>query len=751
MEPVRRKREDSSDEDDGGRFRKRTGEVKLWYVEKLMRRLSHQCGNSTEMKLGYLVHLLRHLRPELEEHLLSFLGICVGESPGQASVYATLVGLLNARSLELGFEIVHFMVRKLQECINMREWSKSRGIVHFLVDLYHCKVVTSSSLLDFLNSFVRECEDPSDQYDVLDSVPQTRRDWLATCVLSALPLIGQELQHKEAFERLMVTLQIYVKKRCALDSNTLAVWRDTEHLDHLELLWHQVDVMRQEQWSEPEHQLIPRPYLVFALSGAIPHPLPVFQVPVHEQGCRYPPLRATFRLFSDEMSCNYLPLPSAFSIERYLLEAQIQDLLYTHHLDKGFCADNLLCYAATKPHLAVHHSIVEVILGEMLQLPQSQWITLNYGAILVELRKRQPDKIPQILVHAADILFDRLDSMNVAVFDRLVNWLSHHLSNFGFTWHWKKWADCLPLPVDVSASSLSPKVVFLRELIKKCIRLSYHRRIAEILPDNLAGFLPPPALPRFKYVDQLLPGAKLSKELLEVMRTKDTSPEAISGVINAFNGIGPLLKTNVFTQNCLHLGAKSFSHTFAIITKYHLVFKELAGNDPEQQHAILSAIFEVWEDSDHLKFVVSEKLLRRTVLESRCIVSWVFGPLMHKELTKMYIWELLHSTVRWVKHLQKQNEVVSVDDPNETDYAVRGILLDILHRFVKVLSAAPQGKKGSEEELWFQWVLGRLLETLFIYAEDYKRMACKLIKISGETDLREDISKTIQSFLAHVI
>jgi len=155
-------------------------------------------------------------------------------------------------------------------------------------------------------------------------------------------------------------------------------------------------------------------------------------------------------------------------------------------------------------------------------------------------------------------------------------------------------------------------------------------------------------------------------------------------------------------------------------------------------------------DSEQFRLVVSERLVRMKVIEPRCIVSWIFGPLMRKELTKIYIWELLHSTVRHVKRVQKQNEVIDVDCPSGTDYAVRSILLDIVNRFVKALSAAPEEHEGSEEHYWFHWVLGRLQETLFLYADDYKNISCKLHKISEEADLRESISKTMQAFLTYV-
>ncbi|XP_037729488.1 nuclear cap-binding protein subunit 1 [Drosophila subpulchrella] len=753
MEPGRRKRADSSGDEVDDCRRKRTAEVKVATVDRLMRGLSYQGGTSIELKLENLSYLLRNeISPELRKHILQLLITCVGNHPGQASAYATFVGLLNIVNFEFAFECLAFMMQKLHETICNRDWFKVRGVVHFLVDLYNCHVVTSSSLLNFLAGFVKECENVTDADDEVDSVPQTRRDWLAYCVLSAIPLIGKDLQGKAGFERLMLTLQIYIKKRSTLPTAALCIWRDSKHRDYLELLWQRVDGLRREHWAEPEHQLIPRPYLAFdeALSIGPLHCLRDFKVAPHEHKCPYPPPRVSFCLFPYDTGDEHRELPHPLRIERHLLEVQIQDILKSFHLERRICADNLLAYAATKTQLAVYHCIVEVILSDMLHLPASEWININYGALLVELCKRQPEKVPRVVDHVALILFDRMDSMSVACFDRLVNWLSYHLSNFGFAFYWDKWGHSLRSSIVPSATNLQPKAVFLRELLKKCVRLSYPERIAQILPEFLAGFLPRTPIPHFKFVDETLPGAMLSKNLLETMRNKQSCPEMISTLINGTTGIAPLLKINVLTQNCLHLGSKSFSHTFAILCKYHSVFKELTAGESEKQHAILNGIFEVWVDSEQFRLVVSERLVRMKVIEPRCIVSWIFGPLMRKELTKMYIWELLHSTVRQVKRVQKQNEVIDVDCPSGTNYAVRGILLDIVNRFVKALSAAPEEHEGSEEHYWFHWVLGRLQETLFLYADDYKNISCKLHKITEEADLRESVSKTMKGFLTFV-
>ncbi|EDV48237.1 nuclear cap-binding protein subunit 1 [Drosophila erecta] len=756
MEPKtsgRRKRQDCPEEE--GDFRqKRTAELKLATVEKLMAGLSFQGGTSLKMKLANLVHLLNKggLRVELKKHIMNELITCVGNHPGQSSAYATFLGLLNVGDFEFASQCLSFMLQKANESMYTNDWDRCRGVVHFLVDLYNCQVIPSSSMLTMFAVLLKECEALMDPDDVVVA-PQLRRDWLAYCVLSAIPLIGRDLEGETAFEKLMVSLQIYIKKRCVQHTTMLSVWWDFKQSDYLELLWQQVDGLRQDRWAEPEHELIPRPYISFdnTLRHGQMHYIRDFELAPHQQGCRYPPPRVCFHIFFDDSVGEILHLPSPVRIERHLLEAQIQDVLHSYHKERKICADSLLGYAASKPELPVYHCIVEVILGEMLQLPTAQWININYGALLVELCKRQPDKVPQVVVMAMDILFDRLSSMSVACFDRLVNWVSYHISNFGFICQWSEWAESLPTPIDPSATNLHPKVVFLRELIKKCLRLSYQQRIAEIVPDILAGFLPPPAVPHFKFFDETLPGGILSKTLLEAMRSKESCPEMISKIINATTGVGPLLKINVFTQNCLHLGSKSFSHTFAILSKYHSVFKDLAAQDPEKQLAILNGTFDVWIACDQYKFVVSEKLVKMEIINYNNLVTWIFDPMMRKELTKMYVWELLHSAVRHLRRAERAVAVVDVDDPSASEPLVKGILLRIFQRFVKILSGAPEAEKGTEEHYWFQWVLGRLQEMLFIFADDFKIISNKLLKITEVTEVRPEITEIIEAFVAYTM
>lgn len=566
-------------------------------IDSMMHGLSFMGGSSIELKLENISCYLSKILESHMQDILHILGACVVEHPGHVSAYATFVGLANVRSYRFGSDCMQFMVQKLQYYLLQGEWLNARVILRFLVDLFNCNVITGSSLMRLLTAFVAECDDPGEPGDMADALPQERRDCLAFCVLSALPFVGKELEQKAGFQRLLVTLQIHVKKRIAPHAPILSVWRGGEgppQLDQLQSLWHQVKAMAEHQWPEPEHHLLPRPYLAFdeRLSAALQHSLPTFEVPHHEQGLTYPQSQVIFRLFEFRFTAEELKLPSALSIERYLLEALILDVLQSHHLDRKKCAKHLLSIAASKPALAVNHCIVEVILGEMLRLPKAAWPTINYGSILIELCRLLPYRMPPIVAQAANLLFSQLESMSVACFDRLVNWLSLHLSNFGFHWHWGQWAQDFLAPNNPSC--FHPKEIFLRELICKCMRcvslmastlgnllvvklsvsrLSYHRKIASLLPNGLARFLPPMPHPQYKYTDPLIPGATLSEQLLDAMRNKRCDADMVSTLLSGDSTIGELRKINVFTQNCLHLSSKSFSHTFATLAKYLKVFK----------------------------------------------------------------------------------------------------------------------------------------------------------------------------------
>ncbi|KAH8256607.1 hypothetical protein KR026_006080 [Drosophila bipectinata] len=777
----RRVREDSGDEENmeihpSKKRRLQPSRIKMLpnetYVDtfgRLMNALSIQNGCSIELKLEDLSYFFNEKLQGNKPAVLRTLASCVIEHPAHSSAYATFVGLLNIENYEFGGDCVHFIMKKLRTSMEQNHWKNCYGIMAFIVDLFNCNVVTCNSLMSLLTCFLSECVEVEEGDDVSDITPQARRDWLAFCVLSTLPSVGNELQQKAAnFQSLLLTLQIYVKKRIPLHAAMLGIWSGGSgcaQMDYLHLLWEQVRQLQIQEWEEPEHNLLLRPYLAFddTLSAALQHTLPPLKMPKHTLKSEYPPARVVFRIFDFSTCPDGLQMPPILSVERHLLEVQILEILKVHHLERKICADHLWNYAKSKPQIPVHFCIVEVIFGEMLQLPTSQWTTLVYGAILVELSKMQPDKIPMAVMQGADTIFAQLECMSVACFDRLVNFFSHYLNNFSFNWHWSQWAkDCKGASDPTSSQSFISgnfhfQAVFLRELIKKCRRLSYHENMLQVLPENALHFLPPPPLSHFRYIDDHVPGAKLSQHLLEAMRGRKAEPAEVSSILG-HTSILHLLKINVLTQTCLHIGSKSFTHTFATLARYKPVFKLLVKNESEQ-HAILKGVFEVWVRNEHFKYVVVEKLIRMQIVEPKYIVSFIFLPVLRGELTKMYMWEILHATIHIVKNpvrLFPKNR--SAEEKKEldkmigdTEIAVKGILLYVLQRFVKVLESSIPGAEGTNTRHWFQWVQGRMQEFLFIYSDDYKKMATKLVKICEESELPKCSIKVIQAYLAYTM
>ena len=83
----------------------------------------------------------------------------------------------------------------------------------------------------------------------------------------------------------------------------------------------------------------------------------------------------------------------------------------------SFSAAQLLSYPL-KTKIPLEYMIVEVMFSELFHLPNPHFLEIAYGSILIELCKLQPSTMPQVLAQATELLYERLDTMNVTCFDR---------------------------------------------------------------------------------------------------------------------------------------------------------------------------------------------------------------------------------------------------------------------------------------------------------------------------------------------
>ncbi|TSK45881.1 Nuclear cap-binding protein subunit 1 [Bagarius yarrelli] len=517
--------------------------------------------------------------------------------PEKLTVYTTLVGLLNARNYNFGGEFVEAMIRQLKETLKANLYSEAAYLVRFLSDLVNCHVIAAPSMLAMFENFVSVTQE--------EDIPQVRSDWYVYAVLSCMPWVGKELYEKKDVEmdHLLNQIDNYLKRREKTHVAMLQVWtaeKPHPQEEYLDCLWAQVQKLKKDRWQE-RHIL--RPYIAFdsVLCEALQHNLPPFTPPAHSDDAVYPMPRVVFRMFDYTDAPEGPVMPGSHSVERFVIEENLHCIIKSHWKERKTCAAQLLSYPG-KSKIPLNYHIVEVIFGELLQLPSPPHIDVMYTSLLIELCKLQPGSLPQVLAQATEMMYMRLDTMNTTCVDRFINWFSHHLSNFQFRWSWDDWSDCLTLDPE------KPKPRFVKEVLDKCMRLSYHQRIVDIVPPSFSALIPPEPLFHYKYGDESsssLPGFVMATTVGNAIKNR-VSIDAILALLKEMpnpnqdedddegDGFNPL-KIDVFLQTLLHLAAKSFSHSFGALAKFHQVLKTLTESDEGKLH-ILRVVYEAWRN-----------------------------------------------------------------------------------------------------------------------------------------------------------
>ncbi|XP_004711048.1 nuclear cap-binding protein subunit 1 isoform X1 [Echinops telfairi] len=647
------------DENNGGQPHKRrkTSDINETeeHLESLICKVGEKSACSLESNLESLAGVLEADLPNYKSKILRLLCTVARLLPEKLTIYTTLVGLLNARNYNFGGEFVEAMIRQLKESLKANNYSEAVYLVRFLSDLVNCHVIAAPSMVAMFENFVSVTQE--------EDVPQVRQDWYVYAFLSSLPWVGKELYEKKDAEmdRIFASTESYLKRRQKTHVPMLQVWNtDKPHPqeEYLDCLWAQIQKLKTDCWQE-RHIL--RPYLAFdsILCEALQHNLPPFTPPPHTEDSVYPMPRIIFRMFDYTDDPEGPVMPGSHSVERFVIEENLHCIIKSHWKERKTCAAQLVSYPG-KNKIPLNYHIVEVIFAELFQLPAAPHIDVMYTTLLIELCKLQPGSLPQVLAQATEMLYMRLDTMNTTCADRFINWFSHHLSNFQFRWSWEDWSDCLTQDPE------SPKPKFVKEVLEKCMRLSYHQRILDVVPPTFSTLCPANPTCIYKYGDESsnsLPGHSVALCLSVAFKSKATNAEIFTILKNIPNpnqeddddegfGFNPL-KIEVFVQTLLHLAAKSFSHSFSALAKFHEVFKTLAESDEGKLH-VLRVIFEVWRNHPQMIAVLVDKMIRTQIVDCAAVANWIFSSELSRDFTRLFVWEILHSTIRKMsKHVTK--------------------------------------------------------------------------------------------------
>jgi nuclear cap-binding protein subunit 1 len=208
---------------------------------------------------------------------------------------------------------------------------------------------------------------------------------------------------------------------------------------------------------------IPRPWQSPAapqsLGDAPKHPLPEIIVPPQVLSGKYPRLpEVYFSLYGDQ---DIETVPPQNDIACSIIRDSVVDTInaldfnrvavakFLVEIDCFFAEDTFVKRATpfdklrdlegSKTTWKPEDVVVDAVFSQLAQLPVPEHKIVYYHSVLTEACKLAPAAIAPSLGRAIRFLYRNIDDMDLELGYRFMDWFSHHLSNFGFTWKWTEW------------------------------------------------------------------------------------------------------------------------------------------------------------------------------------------------------------------------------------------------------------------------------------------------------------------------
>ncbi len=195
------------------------------------------------------------------------------------------------------------------------------------------------------------------------------------------------------------------------------------------------------------------------LNGAAKHPLPEINIPspvVPGPRARLPEIY--FSVYADQ---DVETVPSLSDVSSIIIRDSLVDTInildYNRNATAKFLID-LDCYFAPdtfvkratpfdrlkdieggKSTWKPEDVAVDAVFSQLFQLPSPEHKLVYFHSVLTEACKIAPAAIAPSLGRAIRYLYKNVDAVDLELEYRFMDWFSHHLSNFGFTWKWTEW------------------------------------------------------------------------------------------------------------------------------------------------------------------------------------------------------------------------------------------------------------------------------------------------------------------------
>ncbi|RAK79796.1 NCBP1 family protein [Aspergillus fijiensis CBS 313.89] len=322
--------------------------------------------------------------------------------------------------------------------------------------------------------------------------------------------------------------------------------------------------------------------------------------------------------------------------------------------------DRLRELPTDRPQWKPEDVAVDAVFSQLFQLPCPEHKFIYYHSVLTECCKIAPAAIAPSLGRAIRFLYRSLESIDLDLSQRFLDWFSHHLSNFGFTWKWSEWIEDLDLP------AVHPRMAFITGALDKEIRLSFAQRIRGTLPDPYQELVTEGKekdTPDFKYMSDTTPYSNEGKEIMQLVRKK-ASDEEIQPFIDAIEeqakSLGvedPLIpSTDAFVTAICFVGSKSLSHFLSCIERNKERLLAIGPKSPRAQRQIITSVMDYWVDQPGIGINIIDKLLNYTILTPLSVVEWALVDKLEAGtvLAKPHVFEMISATVGKVTNRLRQ-------------------------------------------------------------------------------------------------
>ncbi|PHH84606.1 hypothetical protein CDD83_1664 [Cordyceps sp. RAO-2017] len=271
---------------------------------------------------------------------------------------------------------------------------------------------------------------------------------------------------------------------------------------------------------------------------------------------------------------------------------------------------------------------VDTVFSQLFLLPKPERKVVYYHSVLTEACKLAPAAIAPSLGRAIRYLYRNGPRMDLELNYRFLDWFSHHLSNFGFTWKWAEWADDTQLP------DIHPRKWLLFGALDKEVRLSFAQRIQKTLPEPYQPLIGPEKekdVPDFKFSDPDVPFSKEGQEIGALLRRKapDEELQAVVDSIQSQAGeqaLDPVVaSTDVFMTAVCWVGSKSLSHVLACIDRTKGRLLDIGSASAAARAQVITAVMSYWQAHPGVALSIIEKLLNYSVLTPFSIIDWTLG------------------------------------------------------------------------------------------------------------------------------